>query len=121
MAKVPPPGDMFDAIDKGSARRSNWQPAPRQSGLTNEELYEKIKGDFQSYILKVLALAIVFMLLYTILPATTDDTDAGVFDRSGVSLRIDYGTGCHYLEGAGGGMIPRLDKEGNHICSGEPR
>jgi len=119
MAKVPPPGDMFDAIDKGSAARSTRQ-STMPIGMTNEKLYEKFKEDLRGYVLKVLGIAIFLMLLYSVMPFTTDITDGGVFSRSGVHLRIDHGTGCHYLEGAGGGMIQRVDKEGNHICSGEP-
>ena len=86
---------------------------------SNLEVYQIFKEDLRGYVLKVLGIGIVFMLLYSVLPATTDVTDGGVFDRSGVSLRIDLGTGCHYLEGAGGGMIQRVDAEGNHICTGD--
>ena len=46
----------------------------------------------------------------------TDETDAGGGQRSGVTLRIDHGTGCHYLETTGGGITPRLDPAGDHIC-----
>jgi hypothetical protein len=87
--------------------------------MSNLELYEKIKEDLKAYLLKVFATYVVIVLAYTVIPATTDSTDSGIFSRSGVSLRIDYGTGCHYLEGAGGGLTPRVDKEGNHICTGE--
>lgn len=46
----------------------------------------------------------------------TDSTDAGPSQRSGMNLRIDYGTGCQYLETSRGGITPRLDDRGNHIC-----
>ena len=48
----------------------------------------------------------------------TDDVDAG--RRSGVALRIDHGTGCQYIEGQGGGITPRLDRDGRHICAHSP-
>lgn len=59
------------------------------------------------------------------LRSDADDTDGyrdgKLKDRSGLTLYIDYGTGCHYLkQGFFGGLTPRLDADGNHICeSGE--
>jgi len=45
-----------------------------------------------------------------------NDTDP-VDGRSGFRLMIDYGTGCQYLQGGlFGGITPRLDRNGNHIC-----
>ena len=38
--------------------------------------------------------------------------------RSGMVLRIDHGTGCHYLESIMGGITPRLDTDGKQICTG---
>ena len=46
-----------------------------------------------------------------------DSTDKGR-DRSGLSLFVDNMTGCHYLGNEHGGMTPRLDQNGSHICSG---
>ena len=45
-----------------------------------------------------------------------DDTDSASGDRSGVKPRIDYGTGCQYLETAGGGITPRLGRDGKQVC-----
>lgn len=42
-----------------------------------------------------------------------DSTD-GV-KRSNMALRIDYGTGCQYLETSGGGIIKRTNKQGQHM------
>lgn len=39
--------------------------------------------------------------------------------RSGMGLHIDSLTGCHYLSRWLGGITPRLDNEGRHICTGE--
>lgn len=44
----------------------------------------------------------------------TDDLVAK--KRSGLLLYIDYGTGCQYLGGLFGGITPRLNKKGRHIC-----
>ena len=45
-----------------------------------------------------------------------DDTDP-IKGRSGLGLYIDNKTGCHYLSGGIlGGIHPRLDEKGNHIC-----
>ena len=40
-----------------------------------------------------------------------DDTDDCRFNRSGMMLRIDHGTGIEYLESTGGHLIPRLYKD----------
>ena len=86
--------------------------------ISNLELYQILKGDVSRYFLKVVATFFVLMLAYTFIPILTDSTDDGT-DRSGVSLRIDNLTGCHYLEGTRGGLIARVNKEGTHICTGE--
>ena len=45
----------------------------------------------------------------------TDNRETG--DVSGLNLFVDYGTGLHYIQGGMfGGIIPRLDKDGNHMC-----
>lgn len=48
--------------------------------------------------------------------APTDGTDRDWIERSGVTLRTDYGTGCQYLESAKGSLTPRLDGAGHHLC-----
>jgi hypothetical protein len=47
---------------------------------------------------------------------SVDDTDAGRFERSGLKLRTDYGTGCQYLEAHGGGLTPRMSGEKHVGC-----
>jgi hypothetical protein len=47
----------------------------------------------------------------------TDDVVNGV--RSEMRLHTDYGTGCQYLSTFLGGVTPRLDADGNHVCKGE--
>lgn len=47
-----------------------------------------------------------------------DSTDSGR-ERSGLSLMVDAQTGCHYLSTAGGGITPRLNRTGAHVCQGK--
>lgn len=44
-----------------------------------------------------------------------DDTDS-TGKRSGLGLCTDHGTGCQYLESRFGGLSPRLDASGRHVC-----
>lgn len=37
--------------------------------------------------------------------------------RKGLSLHTDNLTGCQYLSSPHGGLVPRLDKNGTHICN----
>lgn len=75
--------------------------------------YDKFRRDV------VLALVVLFALslidkwwpLYEL-----DDTDAPG-ERSGLVLYTDAGTGCQYLRAGGGdSLIPRVDKNGIHMC-----
>lgn len=45
---------------------------------------------------------------------STDDHKTG--RRSGMGHHIDHETGCEYLSMLLGGLTPRLDAEGRHIC-----
>jgi hypothetical protein len=54
---------------------------------------------------------------FNVSPLSRDDSDAGSWGRrSGVAVRTDSMTGCQYLEGGRGGLTPRLDEAGRHIC-----
>lgn len=44
-----------------------------------------------------------------------DDTDSRT-QRSRLTLRTDFGTGCQYLETFVGGITPRLGSDGRQIC-----
>ena len=64
-------------------------------------------------------LAVGFLILDFARP--TDDTDNGRLDRSGLSLYTDHGTGCQYISIQSGmfgkgQLMPRLDKDGKHVC-----
>lgn len=74
------------------------------------ETYKQIKKD-------LLVLYVVILLLqfaWNVLPVGRDDTDGE--SRSGLTLRTDARTGCQYLESKGGGLTPRLDGNGEHVC-----
>ena len=43
-----------------------------------------------------------------------DSTDGS--ERSGLALHTDAKTGCQYLSTAQGGITPRLDSNGKHVC-----
>lgn len=45
-----------------------------------------------------------------------DATDARNGQRSEMKLRTDHGTGCQYLATAGGGITPRLGRDGKQMC-----
>ncbi|PWC69123.1 hypothetical protein TSH7_01375 [Azospirillum sp. TSH7] len=47
----------------------------------------------------------------------TDDHATGT--RSNMRVLIDHKTGCQYLLSDGGGLTPRLDATGKHICAKE--
>ena len=45
-----------------------------------------------------------------------DDSDASAWNRSGLKLHTDHLTGCQYFQAPNGGLTPRLDATGGHIC-----
>lgn len=62
---------------------------------------------------------VVFMVfltsVITFFEGGWDNTDNG--SRSGLSLHTDNLTGCQYLSSPRGGLVPRFDKDGTHICN----
>lgn len=77
------------------------------------EVYERIKRD----LFWLVMLALVMQIIYASLFIGRDSTDGE--RRSGMSLHVDAMTGCHYLASQYGGMTPRLDERGRHVCTGE--
>lgn len=65
--------------------------------------------------------AVVFLVLSMCTPKDETDPPDG---RSGMGLRIDHGTGCHYLTSASligeSGITPRLRADGTHYCEARP-
>ena len=67
-------------------------------------------------ILVIVSLCFVFILLDAAFgPWFYTDTTDGPDARSGMSLHMDYLTGCQYL-GHSGGLTPRLDVTGDQVC-----
>ena len=74
------------------------------------DVYNKFKKD----LFLVLVVGLVLQIAYAKLPFFRDNSDGDA--RSGVRVHVDQLTGCEYLGGRNGGIIPRLDADGNHIC-----
>ena len=74
------------------------------------ETYKQIKKD----LLKLCVAVLLLQLVWAKLSIGRDDTDGE--SRSGLRLRTDARTGCQYLESTSGGLTPRLDRGGQHIC-----
>ena len=74
------------------------------------EVYNQIKADLGKLIL---AIFFVYFII-GVFDYGTDDTDKDGFNRSNMELLTDYGTGLQYLY-RNGALIPRVDKNGNHI------
>lgn len=66
-------------------------------------------------ILAAIVFTVMFGTRYMISMPERNDTDPPD-GYSGISVLIDNKTGCQYLASARGGMTPRLDKKGKHMC-----
>lgn len=65
------------------------------------------------FILSV-GLIVVAILSWASKRIALDDTDGDA--ASGMGLHTDARTGCQYLSTYNGGITPRLDENGHHIC-----
>ena len=79
------------------------------------EIYNRIKAD----LILFLVIYVIVGWIFNALPFGRDTTDGN--KRSDISLHVDAMTGCEYLGGKRGGLTPRLDINGNHICLGDLR
>jgi hypothetical protein len=84
--------------------------------MATEHWYQQFRRDVGNIGIACLCLA-VFQCSMT----PRDDTDTEDGPRSGVNLRTDHGTGCQYLADPMGGITPRLDASGEHICGERAR
>lgn len=75
------------------------------------EIYKTFKKDL--FWICILMLAIQFGWNQSSIGRDATDGE----QRSGMALRTDAETGCQYLEGTNGGITPRLNSNGEHICS----
>ena len=76
------------------------------------EVYNKIKSDI--ILIAMFYVTTMFLTLWLAGDLDRDSTDGE--RRSGVVLRIDAMTGCHYLESSKGSLTPRLDSQGQNVC-----
>lgn len=74
--------------------------------------------DFAFWLAGCYLVALLIQNLLSLTPLGRDDTDAGRWGggRSGVKPVTDALTGCQYLITRDGGITPRLDADGKHIC-----
>lgn len=75
-------------------------------------------NEIAAYCISVIIVILLINWLCSITPFWRDDTDEpGWFGtRSGVKIVTDHKTGCQYLYASRGGLTPRLDSDGKHIC-----
>ncbi len=66
-------------------------------------------------ILEIMAIGFFTVMLLAFAFPDRDDTDSPT-ERSRMSLHTDHKTGCQYLSVIFGGMTPRVDSSGKHIC-----
>lgn len=69
--------------------------------------------------------AAIFLVIVLVGRCTPHDTTDPPGGRSGLGLRVDYRTGCHYLTTYSlvgeTSITPRLDRNGRHVCTGPGR
>jgi hypothetical protein len=73
------------------------------------EVYREIKKD----LLYLFWIITIISVIISIFDYRIDDTDKDGFNRSGVQLITDYGTGKQYLY-KNGALLPRIGKDGKH-------
>ena len=73
-----------------------------------------------AYITKAMVVILCLVAIYSFnaYERPYDATDwPELEERSGLTLYIDYGTGCHWIKGGlFGTMQPRMDSHGRHVC-----
>lgn len=84
------------------------------------ELLETLKR-FTFWLVWIFIAALALSQAVSITPIGRDDTDMGSWGggRSGIKPVTDAMTGCQYLVSPHGGITPRLDGDGKHICKRE--
>lgn len=68
-----------------------------------------------AYLIGVGSVAVINYIIGHYTDIGRDDTDPPN-GRSDMKILTDHETGCQYLAGARGGLTPRLDERGRHIC-----
>ena len=67
-------------------------------------------------------LLVVILFIYCLANIGRDSADKSFWNRSGMRLYTDAKTGLQYVGGGMfGGIVPRLNRAGNHMKEGDPR
>lgn len=74
-------------------------------------VYNAIKKD----LFRLVAFVFLLILVLNFFKVGWDSTDGE--SRSGLGLHTDNLTGCQYLSSTRGGLVPRVDSNGTHICN----
>jgi len=91
----------------------------KPGGLTKQ--HKKTVADVIWVVVSELSKAACYLLVILLLIQLiqkVDSTDYSWYRRSNLRLHVDSEYGCHYLSTRGGGVTPRLDAEGEHVCTG---
>ena len=83
---------------------------------------EKVAYDYTNGAIKAINHKLWYILIIIVLivmirnwsGSGVDSTDKSRWNRSGITLQTDAKTGLQYLS-CGGGLTPRLDKQGKHM------
>lgn len=70
--------------------------------------------------LAIVGAVLIGVALLSALPFLKDDFDP-TNGRSGLKIYTDHRTGCQYIGAGSGGLTPRLDANGKHICEGKDK
>ncbi len=77
----------------------------------------KESKEYTKWLLVHFGVTLLMLLALSYFPIGRDDTDPGQYGkRSGMKPIVDNLTGCQYLAIPSGGITPRLDPSGLHIC-----
>jgi len=91
---------------------------PRQPYLNAVRTYQFIKKDLLWSIAGIVVVFALFDIASNFFNIGFDETDNYESNvRSNIALRIDHGTGCHYLESSQGHLVKRLTPDGSHLCT----
>lgn len=91
---------------------------PRQPHLNAVRTYQFIKKDLLWSLAGIVVVFAIFKYaadFFNIGFENTDNYETNT--RSKMALRIDHGTGCHYLESSKGHLIKRRTSDGSHLCT----
>lgn len=78
----------------------------------------KVRTWYDEFRTDVFWISIIVLIMVFISSFAHNSTDYPG-EHSGIKPHIDAKTGCHYLSTSSGALVPRLDKNGVQICTGQ--